>query len=227
KALERRITIRLTLDQQINELMSYQPNLVLTEDNEKFILKGPYDYDLKYKTTRYRNTRDIEAHIYKTFPKSDIKLYLNEVPPDMEHINSNGTICLATSTEIRSFLRLNPTISEFINEFFHSFFFSLEWYERYKKYPFGERSHGSKGILEYYLDKWNLNEEVFFKIALMIWNRSYRGHVKCVCGSGIKMRKCHGKYIVDIIRDDTMLASFIWDVIYIYNLEMEVSNEKK
>lgn len=61
----------------------------------------------------------------------------------------------------------------------------------------------------------------------MIWNRSYRGHVKCVCGSGIKMRKCHGKYIVDIIRDDTMLASFIWDVIYIYNLEMEVSNEKK
>lgn len=121
--MERRITIRLTLDQQINELMSYQPNLVLTEDNEKFILKGPYDYDLKYKTTRYRNTRDIEAHIYKTFPKSDIKLYLNEVPPDMEHINSNGTICLATSTEIRSFLRLNPTISEFINEFFILSFF--------------------------------------------------------------------------------------------------------
>lgn len=215
--MERRIDIITTLEQQVEELMNCQPNLILSEDYEKLILKGPYNYELNYENTRYINTKDIVIHIYKNFPQSDIKLYIKDTSLDMEHINPDGSMCLATMTEIRSFLRLKPTVLEFIKKFFHSFFFSLEWYERYKQYPFGERSHGRKGMLEYYLELWNVDEKLFIKIAAMILDKKYRGHIECICGSGMKMRKCHGKHLEKLIKDDSLLAEFLTDLNYIYN----------
>lgn len=225
--MEGRINIITNLHQQIDELMVHQPNLILSEDEEKFILKGQYNYDVSYDGTRYSNSKDIVIHIYKDFPHSDIRLFVEDIPSDMEHVNPDGSICLATLSEIRSFLKLNPTVLDFINKFFHSFFYSLEWFERYKQYPFGERSHGRKGILEYYLEKWDVNEDIFFIIACMIWDRKYRGHIECLCGSGLKMRDCHGRYLIEIVSNDVSLSEFLYDVIIIYNLESEVSNGKK
>lgn len=199
--------------------MNCQPKLILSEDEEKLILKGQYHYDVIYEGTRYINAKDIVIHIYKNFPQSDIKLFVKDIPSDMEHVNLDGSICLAALTEIRSFLRLNPTVLEFINKFFHSFFFSLEWFERYKQYPFGERSHGRIGMLEYYLEKWDADEELFQKLARMLIKRKYRGHLECLCKSGLKIRKCHGKYLKNIIKDDILLSDFIVDFYYIYNLK--------
>lgn len=215
-----------TLDQQVEELMKYQPNLILSENNEKLILKGLYHYDLNYDGTRYINTKEIVIHIYKNFPHSAIKLYVKDLPSDMEHINPDGSVCLAAYTEIRSFLRLKPTVLDFINKFFHSFFYSLEWFERYKQYPFGERSHGRVGMLEYYLEKWNVDEELFKKFALLLFKEKYRGHLECLCGSGLKIRKCHGNYLENIIKDDVLLTDLFVDFCYIYNLK-EPSNENQ
>ncbi|TDM48744.1 hypothetical protein ETI06_09735 [Macrococcoides goetzii] len=224
--MEGRINIITNLHQQIDELMIHQPNLILCEDEEKFILKGQYNYDVAYDGTRYSNSKDIVIHIYKNFPQSDIKLFIEDIPSDMEHVNLDGSICLAAYTEVRSFLRLKPTVLNFINKFFHSFFFSLEWFGRYKQYPFGERSHGRVGMLEYYLEKWNVDEELFKKFALLLFKEKYRGHLECLCGSGLKIRKCHGEYLENIIKDDVLLSDLFVDFCYIYNLK-EPSNDNK
>ena len=118
------------------------------------------------------------------------------------HRYVDGKLCLETDTAIRWRFISGFNLSEWVDEYVEPFFFSYEFYKRYGYFPFGERPHDIEGILNTYQDL--LQESDLGKVfALMEFcaNRRYRGHVRCPCGSGAKLRHCHGNTVFPIMRD--------------------------
>ena len=46
-------------------------------------------------------------------------------------------------------------------------------------------------------------------MVIMIYKNQYRGHMSCICGSGKKLRDCHGKYMLPIIKNALYKQMFI------------------
>ena len=93
----------------------------------------------------------------------------------------------------------------------NAFIYTLYWFEKYNTYPFGDRKHGYKGLLDYYLNDLNLTKEHYREIVFIIYNNKYRGHLSCICGSGKKLRNCHGKYILPIITNSSYRNEFLYE----------------
>lgn len=201
---------------QIKDFMSEQPNLHCKEDDISFSLEGIYVYCIQYKDIILQGECNIKLLIPKKYPIEAPTLFLKEVPSKMEHIYTDGSCCLASFGEIYHFLLNNPSLKEFVERFVDSFIFSLEWFKKYGDYPFGERKHGYEGLLDYYLTDWGLTEKQYWDMVIMVFNDTYRGHANCLCGSNKKMRDCHGKYILPIIKDEVFKNRFLNEACYIY-----------
>lgn len=78
--------------------------------------------------------------------------------------------------------------------------YSAKFFGRYGRYPFGDRPHGADGILEFYTERYGVDEDGAVGVMECIATGKYRGHLECPCGSGLRGRDCHGPKIIDAIR---------------------------
>ena len=104
----------------------------------------------------------------------------------------NGQLCLGTMADQRFFIAEGHSLNEWVESYVVPFFFSTEYFRKYGYSPFGERSHGFKGTLEYYQELFGLdNIESAFRFLELIATRNYRGSTMCPCNSGKQIRDCH------------------------------------
>lgn len=197
------------LNDEINQLLEKQPYIELDETKNKYILKGTYLYSLEFDGFISQGNRMIELVIPKSFPNEIPLLYVFDYPENIEHIYSDNSVCLATTGEMINFLNTNSSLIAFIDKFVNAFLFTLDWFSRYKTYPFGDRKHGYKGLLDYYLNDLKLTKKQYIEMVYLIFNSSYRGHKRCFCGSDNKLRNCHGKYILPIIQNKSYKQEFL------------------
>lgn len=161
----------------------------------------------------------------KNFPNSIPKFYVFDYPENIDHIYEDGNVCLATIGEMIYFLHKNPSLIAFINKFINSFIYTLDWFDKYKTYPFGDRKHGYRGLLDYYLNDLNLNKEQYKAMVFIIYNDMYRGHMPCICGSGKRLRSCHGKYILPIITNALYKREFLYEASMILTEDGKMSEK--
>lgn len=206
------IKINAKLAQQINEVIKLNPDLFAIEAENSIYIVGKYHYNLTYDKVVFVNQRYIKLQVFHDYPKSAPLLFINDAPEEMEHIYNDKSVCLATIGELNEYLSKSPSLLEFILKFVDSFLFSLQWFEQYGTYPFGEREHGSRGLLEYYKEKWDVDDQQFIKLVKIVIKNNYRGHINCVCHSKLKLRKCHGKFILPIVKDDTFRMKFLKEI---------------
>lgn len=199
------------LKAEITELLNNQPKLEIYDNDIEYILQGAYIYSLEYNDCVFQGERNIKLIVQKDFPNSIPKFYVFKYPDHIEHIYSDGNVCLATIGEMIYYLNENPTIKAFITKFIDSFLYTLDWFEKYKNYPFGDREHGYKGLLDYYLNDLKLTKGQYNRMAIMIDRNGYRGHLPCICGSGKRLRNCHGKFILPIIKNASYREAFIYE----------------
>ncbi|MGY6771611.1 hypothetical protein [Gallibacterium sp. ZY190522] len=197
------------LNYEIKQLLFEQPKLKLIDDEKEFIIQGVYKYSLGYDGQIFQGERDIKLTVPKSFPNSIPQFYVYAYPKDMEHIYPDGSVCLATIGEMIYFLNENPSLKAFIEHFVHAFIYTLEWYERYRTYPFGDRKHGYKGLLDYYINDLKLTKEQYQYMVFSIYDNKYRGHMPCFCGSDKRLRDCHGKYMLPIIKNAAYRDAFL------------------
>ncbi len=81
---------------------------------------------------------------------------------------------------------------KFLEEPVKSFFFSQIYYIYCNKWPFGERSHNIKGLLEFYGEKLGIpcDKKSVSKALFYLLKPQIKGHWCCPCGNN-KLRKCH------------------------------------
>lgn len=193
----------------INTIMKNQEQLKLNEFAGEYVLSGKYFYTLEFNGYCVEGNKNIKFIIPKNFPNSIPTFFVYDYPKDIEHIYPDHSVCLATLGEIISYVNNNSSILKFWNKFINSFIFTIEWFDKYNNYPFGDRDHGYKGLKDFYLDDLNLTMDQYKMMVSIIYNNSYRGHNLCFCSSGKKIRNCHGSFVLPIIKNKQIKNIFL------------------
>ena len=123
---------------------------------------------------------------------------------DYEHVYANGMLCLAVPTEERMIFRREPCLYGFVTNLVIPYCYGYCYWERHGVHPFGEREHGDGGIVRFYIERLDLADEIqALEVALYLFQFGYRGHHDCPCGSGAKLRSCHGSALLELHRSHT------------------------
>jgi len=112
------------------------------------------------------------------------------------HMYADGTACLFVEEE---WIMANPEGTDwfvFLNGPVRNFFIGQCLVEAGAGWPFGQRSHGSKGILECYAELTCANDlRTAYNYLEMLGKKKLKGHWPCPCGSRMKIRDCHRQVI--------------------------------
>lgn len=116
-----------------------------------------------------------------------------KIPQEFHHLSHNK-LCLGTPIEINSIFSLNKTIRNYLEKLLIPYLLQFSYKTKYGIMPFGERSHGIKGIYEFYEEKIGLSDNSsIVKFLLSIKDKKINGKKYCPCGSNLSFWKCHMK----------------------------------
>ncbi|MFA5383106.1 MAG: SEC-C domain-containing protein [Eubacteriales bacterium] len=150
-----------------------------------------------------------------------------QIKQDYHHYYPNGRLCLATDSQIRIRFIDGFNLVEWMSEFVEIYYFSYEYYERFGIFPFGERAHGSWGIIQTYQDFLMAKDEVeTYKLMHFIKNQMYRGHHPCPCGSEKPLRNCHGQAMFRFYKD-TRIKKIMMNDLISFDKELAKENERE
>ena len=185
------------LRQQIIELSSVHKELIdIVEHDAETIVSGmlPFNASADGMET-IRESFEIELTIPQGFPDTlpQVKEIGGRIVVDYDHRNSDGTLCLAIPFEQYRAFSEQPTLLGFVNRLVIPYLYGYCFWEKHRYHPFGEAAHGHEGILSHYVDKLGLcNDLAALSVICFLFEHGYRGHHECPCGSGLKVRTCHG-----------------------------------
>jgi hypothetical protein len=118
---------------------------------------------------------------------------------DRHVITADGQLCLFVREERWRLYPQGSTLLDFLKGPVHSHLLGQAMVELGAGWPFGERSHGLKGVLEHYEELIGTNDlSVIKRYMLILSKKSVGGHLPCPCGSGKKIRDCHLELITSL-----------------------------
>lgn len=174
---------------------------IIKQDGE-YIISGPVQLDHLYGSVRMTGMFELEIKISDDFPNTipSVRELSEKIDRSYPHLYLNGNFCLASNIELKIYFSKNRNIGKFIDDYIIPYLYTYRYYEEYGVYPYGERSHGLMGDLEYLKELFQVNNwDKVFEIMIFISKSKYRGHLACPCQSGKKLRNCHGPIIKEII----------------------------
>jgi hypothetical protein len=123
--------------------------------------------------------------------------------PKNFHKLSDGSLCLGEPLAVvRKFLE-EPTLLGYVNNCLIPYLYSFSYMCIYEHLPFGELAHGTIGLIKHYLEFFRLkNERSLIGLIAILAHDNYRGHVLCPCGSGKRLRSCHGTQLRAIMKQN-------------------------
>lgn len=190
---------------QVTALLDSYPKLkVVNLTPSIIVLAGAITVHRSYKDFPVLKTYNLELSIpigTAEFPY--IRDIGNHIDVDYLHKYNNGILCLATDTEIKIRFLNGFDLYTWMKDFVEPYYYSYEYYKRYACFPFGDRLHGQFGTLQTYADILETPDIAiaYRMIKEILITTAYRGHHPCLCGSGEKMRNCHGERILPFFKD--------------------------
>ena len=105
---------------------------------------------------------DIELSVPHAFPDRfpQAREAGGRIDTDYEHLNPDGTLCLAVPIEQRRLFLEQPTVLGFVNRLLVPYLYGYSFWRKHGYHPFGEAAHGSEGILRHYVDTLGLRDPV-------------------------------------------------------------------
>jgi len=116
------------------------------------------------------------------------------IPWDADrHVYTDGRACLFIEAEYWFKHPGGMDLPEFLRGPVTSYFVGQLSYEQDKRWPFGERSHGAQGVVDFYAPLVGSRDpRVIKQFVEMIVAKKMRSTWQCPCGSGHRLRGCHG-----------------------------------
>lgn len=221
------------LRQQIDELTGVHRGLAsIVEREAEAIVAGMLPFEASADGLESINEAfEIELVVPYDFPEifPRVKETGGRITTDYEHRNPDGTLCLAIPLEQRRVFFEQPTLLGFINRLVIPYLYGYCFWERHGSHPFDEAAHGYEGILCHYVDALGLRDEISaLRVICFLFEYGYRGHHECPCGSGQRVRSCHGpglRVIYEHHTPKTVLNDFIaiFEICYLKFQKGEVS----
>lgn len=187
----------------IRELQSQWADASVIQDGaDSTRIVFPYRLNAEYDDIPLVEDFELEILIHKDYPNIVPKVFevSHVIPLDYEHLYSDRSFCLGINGELLMQLHRDASLVAFIEGPVRSYLYSAMFHETYGRYPFGDRPHGSNGILDFYKERFDVEDELSaYQIMVFIAKGKYRGHLQCPCGSGIRTRNCHGDQLLSAI----------------------------
>jgi hypothetical protein len=189
------------IQKQFEELRAKYKGLgISVRDDGLTSIKGPLRFIGSYEGIELEDEFEVEIILPAEYP---------ELPPVVQetggripveyHRNPGGTLCLGAPLEVRIKFGRQRNLIGFVEELLVHYLFSFSYYERNDRVPFGELSHGGRGIWEYYRELFDIEDDVvILELLKILADQSYRGHHDCPCNSGQILRNCHGRQLLEI-----------------------------
>lgn len=185
------------LNQQIAELTDVYSGITsVVKQETETVLSGTLVFSASadgFETIQ--DSFDIEIVIPWDFPDTLPKVWESEgeICNDYNHLNPDGTFCLAVPIAKRQVFFEQPTLLGYVERLVIPYLYGYCFWKKHGYHPFGEAAHGNAGILDHYVDLLKLDDEVAaLAVLCYLFEHGYRGHHDCPCGSGLRVRKCHG-----------------------------------
>ena len=135
----------------------------------------------------------IALRIPKSYPESlPTARETSDVIEEHEHVERDGTLCLCVPVKALIIFHNEPTLLGFVNRLVIPFLYGYCYWQKYGIYPFGEQRHGSAGVVQFYMEEFNLRHEEQVMEIIRFLNKGYDGRIPCPCGSKRFVKKCHG-----------------------------------
>lgn len=205
----------VVIQKHFTELAEQYPGLALTEgDYDTWIVQGVLDFLATYEGVNIRDKFQIEFYITEDYPDTPpiAKESGGRIPKEF-HTNPDGSLCLGAPLEVRMKFDKKRSLLGFVNEQVIPFLFSFCYFQQYGRMPFGELPHGGKGILEYYTQLFNVRADIStIELLNILAENNYKGHHDCPCGSGKRVRNCHGELLRQI-KSYQSQTEFLYDYI--------------
>lgn len=202
------------VQEQFLELQSLYKRLSLKDLGEPngILIQGILDFSARGKDQLINDSFEIEILVPESFPNwhPSVKEVGGQIPITFHHHN-DGSLCLGAPLYVRMVFCEDPTLLGYVQNLLIPYLFTFCYWKKFGKMPFGELSHGRKGIMEYYRELSNSNSDMaVINLLKILAEDNYRGHHYCPCGSGRIIRKCHGE-ILKKIKVYQPLENFIAD----------------
>ena len=192
---------KLTLQEVESALAFKQPKLSTIDKGSSFYVQGIYLVNDDTKTLGPLATYEIEMTFPKSFPNDEpiVTELRNRIEPCPErHVNPNGTCCICVWEDWIANSK-NTSVKAYCDGPLANFFLSQVYYEQEGIWPFGERPHGSDGVIDVINDLLGkkLNKVKALEYVRLLSVKNLKGHSVCPCGSGRKLRDCCRQEIED------------------------------
>ena len=197
------ITVRDELFTQVAKAVeAHQPELNVSISKDIIILNGPF---VVSGPKGPFDCYEVRVDVLANFPRNEpIVLETGGRIPklvDRHVFPEPGNCCLGVWEE---WLLTAPdhSFETFLTGCLHDYFVSQSWFEAEGEWPYDERPHGEEGIIESYAEMLGVGEDIgVIADHLKLLSRAKgKGHARCPCGSGLRLRNCHMDRIAELSR---------------------------
>ena len=178
------------------------PAFEISKRENDYIFSGELILNHVFEDVRMTGKFNLEVVVPGDFPLAfpKVKELSNCIDEDYPHRYTDGQFCLASDLELKMFFSQDTDICSFIEKYVIPYLYTYRFYEEYGVYPYGERSNGPMGDLEYLKDLFGVDDwGQVLDIMLFVVQSPYRGHLLCPCGSGKRIRNCHGEILKKVM----------------------------
>lgn len=187
--------------EQMVELQAQHPNLELLRDPSGVLrLRGAIGFSIDHDSQTIEDTYDVDLEIPNDFPGSPPIAYETggRIREDFGHFMEAGNFCLGAPAEVRRQFAQNRSLLRFIDDQVVPYLFAYSYRRDHGTLPFGERSHGSTGLIEYYKEFFGTSGIVAMKFLKCLADGIAPPLMGCPCGSGRKLKDCHGPKLSEL-----------------------------
>ncbi len=134
----------------------------------------------------------------------------NRIPREF-HTNADNSLCLGSPFRLRLAVRNENRLLPFVTRCLIPYLYGFSHRERYGSLPFGELAHGRKGILADYGQLIGIEDPEVGRavIALLAMKKRLANKLRCPCGSGRRVGRCHHRTINRL--RDLLGRRWFWD----------------
>jgi len=208
------------VERQFRELAAAHTGFKLTNHEDgSFLISGNFRLDAEYNDITIVDTFALEISVPRDFP-AQIPIVMEtggRIPRGADsHVNPDGSLCLNVPLELRKMFYESGTLLEFVNKSVVEFLYGFAYREKHGKLPYGEWSHYGEGLLEYYKELFNVEEDVLVVGLLRILvDNDFQRQMLCPCGSKKKLRRCHGVQLREVIQYQPT-SQFMYDYMEVF-----------
>lgn len=196
------------LRRQVAELTSIHRGLKnVAEHDAEIIVSGTLPFEASADgLEEIADSFEIELTIPRDFPDTlpRVRETGSRIEAGYQHRNPSGTLCLAVPIEQRRVFLEQPTLLGFVNRLVVPYLYGYCFWKKHGRHPFDESAHGHEGIVRHYVETLSLQDDLSaLAVIRFLLEHGYRGHHDCPCGSGLRVRSCHGPALLALHQQHT------------------------